>query len=477
TNNVFEIEWRNDFAWARNQHLKRAKGEWFFKLDADEIFEDVQNIVDFFNSGEYKNYGTATVKINEIIDTNYIQKHLRLFKIIDGMQWHDKTHERLLPYAEPTKHLNSYCLHYGNMKEVVDEKNKHEKYLTAVLEIYNEEPHNYKNIYTLALFYINDDLATAREYAEMGLKLAKDVEFAENFPYNPLFYPVFVHILVTIYDKSSEYQNIIDIVDECFNLLPKSQMTENAYILKYQQSLAFMQQNNFLNANNAMLVAYDFKKQMDNNEMFGVFGYVSCLNIPDITFIISILKTFVLSNLFDNAINWFESLPMTRTTADSIINIDKYDCYANFVNLIAANNPKMLGELYCYFADKYSQNSKEYSSIINLLEIGVAKNPTSKIYLANIILEKNPHENMYTKLQQFRVAINETQNVDEFLAYFAQQPEIPLIYEDVLIYAQNTKYFEEISQKLKTVDLIEIFDRKMPPVQDIQSIISKNNIQ
>ncbi|MCL1986500.1 MAG: glycosyltransferase, partial [Firmicutes bacterium] len=31
TNNVFEIEWRNDFAWARNQHLKRAKGEWFFK--------------------------------------------------------------------------------------------------------------------------------------------------------------------------------------------------------------------------------------------------------------------------------------------------------------------------------------------------------------------------------------------------------------------------------------------------------------
>ncbi len=42
TPNVYEIEWRNDFAWARNTTLERARGEWYMFLDADEVFEDVE---------------------------------------------------------------------------------------------------------------------------------------------------------------------------------------------------------------------------------------------------------------------------------------------------------------------------------------------------------------------------------------------------------------------------------------------------
>jgi glycosyltransferase involved in cell wall biosynthesis len=36
TDQVYEFEWCNDFAKARNEGLKRAKGEWFMFLDDDE---------------------------------------------------------------------------------------------------------------------------------------------------------------------------------------------------------------------------------------------------------------------------------------------------------------------------------------------------------------------------------------------------------------------------------------------------------
>jgi tetratricopeptide (TPR) repeat protein len=36
---LFSIEWRNDFAWARNQTLWAAKGDWLLHLDADEVLD------------------------------------------------------------------------------------------------------------------------------------------------------------------------------------------------------------------------------------------------------------------------------------------------------------------------------------------------------------------------------------------------------------------------------------------------------
>jgi len=43
---VIEIEWRDDFAWARNEGIKKAKSEWIFILDPDEVIakKDIQKI-------------------------------------------------------------------------------------------------------------------------------------------------------------------------------------------------------------------------------------------------------------------------------------------------------------------------------------------------------------------------------------------------------------------------------------------------
>ena len=51
---IIDFEWCNDFAAARNVGLKEARGEWFMYLDDDEWFDNPQQIVNFFVSGEYK---------------------------------------------------------------------------------------------------------------------------------------------------------------------------------------------------------------------------------------------------------------------------------------------------------------------------------------------------------------------------------------------------------------------------------------
>ena len=57
TDHIIRFKWCNDFSKARNVGLKQAKGKWFLFLDDDEWFEDTTEIIDFFNSGEYKQYG------------------------------------------------------------------------------------------------------------------------------------------------------------------------------------------------------------------------------------------------------------------------------------------------------------------------------------------------------------------------------------------------------------------------------------
>lgn len=54
TDKVYDFEWINDFAAARNFGLEKAKGKWFMFLDADEYMdEDCSEMVSFFRCRNY----------------------------------------------------------------------------------------------------------------------------------------------------------------------------------------------------------------------------------------------------------------------------------------------------------------------------------------------------------------------------------------------------------------------------------------
>ncbi len=66
TDKILHFDWIKDFSAARNTAFAVASGEWFMFLDADEIFESCDGIIDFFNSGEYQKNTSRHHSLSEI---------------------------------------------------------------------------------------------------------------------------------------------------------------------------------------------------------------------------------------------------------------------------------------------------------------------------------------------------------------------------------------------------------------------------
>ncbi len=118
TDNVFHFEWINDFAAARNSTLDRAKGEWYMFIDADEIIKDCTEIIEFFNSGEYKNYGSATYiqrNYNDLQNLDLYNNYnlMRVTALRDGVRFVKAIHENFNYHFTPIKNFNVIADHYG----------------------------------------------------------------------------------------------------------------------------------------------------------------------------------------------------------------------------------------------------------------------------------------------------------------------------------------------------------------------------
>jgi glycosyltransferase involved in cell wall biosynthesis len=42
---VFDFEWNDDFAAARNHSLEKASGDWILVMDADEVIAKINNLL------------------------------------------------------------------------------------------------------------------------------------------------------------------------------------------------------------------------------------------------------------------------------------------------------------------------------------------------------------------------------------------------------------------------------------------------
>lgn len=147
TNKVYEFEWCKDFAKARNEGVKRAKGEWFLYLDDDEWLVDVDEIIKFFKSKAYKKHECANVQIRNFLNTEHTEHSdswvTRLFYLGGGAQFYGKVHEYIYPiYGEP-KFLMSMIHHTGYIYETEEKRRKHfERNTEILLDVIKEEPHN-----------------------------------------------------------------------------------------------------------------------------------------------------------------------------------------------------------------------------------------------------------------------------------------------------------------------------------------------
>ena len=142
---IIDFEWCNDFAAARNVGLKEARGEWFMYLDDDEWFDNPQQIVNFFVSGEYKDYKCASYAQRNYMDFRGAQYEdaypSRMIKLSPKTRFFGKIHEFLDPYELPKKVFSDFVHHYGYVFETEEDRRKHAyRNIEPLLELRREHP-------------------------------------------------------------------------------------------------------------------------------------------------------------------------------------------------------------------------------------------------------------------------------------------------------------------------------------------------
>ena len=201
TDNVFHFEWINDFAAARNSTLDKARGEWYMFIDADEIIVDPTELIEFFNSGEYKDYGSATYIVKNYNDLsrmdlfNLFNAH-RLTALRDGVRFEKSVHENFNQFFAPVKNFNVIADHYGyvfkdkgktldtaekktsrNLDLLFQELNEGKKTGKVIETIYGQIADCYAIIskYDEALDYINQGLehCNPESYVRIGYYVKK----------------------------------------------------------------------------------------------------------------------------------------------------------------------------------------------------------------------------------------------------------------------------------------------------------------
>ena len=179
TDKVFYFEWIKDFAAARNSTLEKAQGEWYMFIDADEILTSCSEIIDFFNSGEYKKYNSASYIVRNFECSHDSGRYNefqapRLTAIKSGTKFINPVHEILSTFGAPVRYFSDYAEHYGYYFENQQDKNlkmqRNTEILLKRIETEGDDPMLYQQLYDS---YYNIDKKKAEEYIEKGLAAAE----------------------------------------------------------------------------------------------------------------------------------------------------------------------------------------------------------------------------------------------------------------------------------------------------------------
>ncbi len=157
---ILPFTWCKDFSKARNLGLSQAKGQWFMYLDDDEWFQDTEEMIAFFVSGEEKNYNMAYYiqrNYEDIEGKRYVDcPVMRMVRRTTDTTFIYAIHESLYPFEGPEKHFSSFVHHYGYVFADPQEKQaKHDRNIGLLLKEKAEHPDEVHHIMQLAQEYFS----------------------------------------------------------------------------------------------------------------------------------------------------------------------------------------------------------------------------------------------------------------------------------------------------------------------------------
>lgn len=242
TDNVFHFEWINDFAAARNSTLDRAKGEWYMFLDADEIIQDCTELIEFFNSGEYKNYGSGTITVRNYNDLQnmdlFSDANLpRLTALENGVRFAKPIHENFDKSIFPRKNFKTIADHYGYVYRDGDKildttKIKTSRNLELLFQELEEGKKSGEIVETtygqIADCYMwLGELEKAMEYIELGIENCNPKSYSNISYYNKK---------IRVLSRMGQFEKVIDTCSQYFS---KDNFARNGQRLVTDSSVYF----------------------------------------------------------------------------------------------------------------------------------------------------------------------------------------------------------------------------------------------
>jgi len=227
TDKVLYCQWNNDFSEARNKTLEKAEGDWYFYLDADEMLENPEEIINFFCSNAHLEYQAFAIKIENLVDENRnsvveVFYSKRIVKRDKSLKFKGKIHE-YLPEKSPVFMSQSVLVHYGYVKS--DEKLVVQKYRRNIdilnMEIKND-PNNIFLLYHLVKTHnFLGDYLEGLKWARKALEIANKIKLASMSLYN---------LVIDTYIKNGLFADAENVAEK---LLKEIKVETNAHINTY----------------------------------------------------------------------------------------------------------------------------------------------------------------------------------------------------------------------------------------------------
>lgn len=183
---VIHFDWCSDFSAARNTGLFACTGEWFMVMDDDECLDDISEVAEFFRTGEYLSYASATYNFRNYVDVErkkYTQlPHLRFVRLDKDTKFVGTIHEHFSAVYTPCKEFVSYAHHYGYVYQNEEERLAHSKRNMTLLEKELEkDPSNFRYRTQMALELANIDNEGALRFCEETFQKFSEQVKSPNF--------------------------------------------------------------------------------------------------------------------------------------------------------------------------------------------------------------------------------------------------------------------------------------------------------
>ena len=158
TDKIYDYQWNDSFADARNFALSKCTGAWIFKIDGDEE-APVDLKVNAYNAMINGEADAFLVPIKNFQPNGEapLSTTLRVFRNNKDLKYDGRVHEEIDACIRnlgfKVLKINNYLLHYGYLKGV--QKQKTDLYFKLLMLDYNDNPKNFKTLMNLANHYIH----------------------------------------------------------------------------------------------------------------------------------------------------------------------------------------------------------------------------------------------------------------------------------------------------------------------------------